>query len=68
MDNYFSGIEFGDFRRRNVDIESIKRKIKIQKKIERLKAKKEKNPNFIVKDFPIPLSIDDAIKYYESRV
>jgi len=69
MNNYFEGIEFGDKRRKNEDIKVVKKRLSILKKIDKLKERRLKNPKAMVNNIlPISMKIDDAIKYYESKL
>ena len=69
MNNYFEGIEFGDKRRKNEDIKVVKKRLSILKKIDKLKERRLKSPKAMVNNIlPISMKIDDAIKYYESKL
>ena len=69
MNNYFEGIEFGDKRRKNEDIKVVKKRLSILKKIDKLKERRLKNPKAMVNNIlPISMKIEDAIKYYESKL
>ncbi len=67
--NYFGGIEFGGVRRGNESVESVKKKLSILNKIKKLEERKSKNPKAKVHNIlPIEMSIDDAIKYWKSKI